>query len=271
MKIFGITLIELAKNKSSKIHQIFFNFGVKLFKHSTFLGKLNPFIRNDKNSMRFIPINKDIKVPPSTPIPTEMIDKLIDKATHIVRMDNCLCRFSCQCKKYPIDIGCLHLGKDAILIPTTQKVSPAEARSHVRKAIEAGLVPYVGRTKIDYFLYGLNDKHQMMTLCFCCECCCISRSLQYLPFNLMEPSYTKLDGITIKLNPELCKGCGTCAKNCFINAISIIDKKAVINEYCRACGRCASVCKQKAIQVEINNPEYLEKSYHDMIEHVKIE
>lgn len=55
-------------------------------------------------------------------------------------------------------------------------------------------------------------------------------------------------GPPAKINPELCRGCGTCAKIAFCRAIEMQGRLAVIKEEnCECCGLCASLCPAKAI------------------------
>ena len=49
------------------------------------------------------------------------------------------------------------------------------------------------------------------------------------------------------------------------------DGKAVIGEYCRACGRCATVCPEDAIDVRIDDPEFLENAYDRIRSYVKFD
>ena len=56
----------------------------------------------------------------------------------------------------------------------------------------------------------------------------------------------------IKINEELCNGCGLCAKGCHEGALQIIDGKArLIREvYCDGLGACIGDCPMNAISVE---------------------
>jgi len=51
------------------------------------------------------------------------------------------------------------------------------------------------------------------------------------------------------INPELCKGCRTCLKECANGALDFDDvlKKASVNENCVGCGRCLGACNFDAI------------------------
>ena len=52
---------------------------------------------------------------------------------------------------------------------------------------------------------------------------------------------------------KLCRGCGRCAKECGSDAITYVNKKAVIDyDKCKGCGRCIGACSFDAIY----NPNY---------------
>jgi UDP-glucose 4-epimerase len=59
--------------------------------------------------------------------------------------------------------------------------------------------------------------------------------------------------------------------HCFIGAIRVEDKKALISDYCRACGRCATVCPNDAIEVKITDPDFLDKTYRQIRSYVKFD
>lgn len=53
----------------------------------------------------------------------------------------------------------------------------------------------------------------------------------------------------VKILNEKCVGCGMCVKACPVGAISMVDKKAVIDyDKCTSCGACVAKCKFGAIE-----------------------
>ncbi len=48
---------------------------------------------------------------------------------------------------------------------------------------------------------------------------------------------------------ELCVGCGVCVEECPVEAISMVEEVANINdEECIRCGRCHDVCPEEAVR-----------------------
>lgn len=55
----------------------------------------------------------------------------------------------------------------------------------------------------------------------------------------------------MKIDLKKCKGCGRCAKDCPIQAIAMVDKKARLNdELCVGCRVCFRVCRFEAVNME---------------------
>ncbi len=53
----------------------------------------------------------------------------------------------------------------------------------------------------------------------------------------------------MKVNKDVCIGCGSCVGSCPVEAITLVDGKAEINqETCVHCGTCAGVCPVNAIE-----------------------
>lgn len=55
-----------------------------------------------------------------------------------------------------------------------------------------------------------------------------------------------------KIDPQACKGCSKCARNCPVNAISgkIKETFTIDNEKCIKCGACIENCSFNAIYIE---------------------
>ena len=53
-----------------------------------------------------------------------------------------------------------------------------------------------------------------------------------------------------EIDPELCKGCTKCARNCPVNAIegSAKNPHKVLQDKCIKCGTCMDNCKFEAIR-----------------------
>jgi len=234
------------------------------------IDRVHPWLRKDKTDARWLPINDDICMPDDVPLPLALLERFIDEASHRVIIDYCGCRKGWQCKHYPIDIGCLMMGDSALEIKRFpgREVGVEEAKEHARRAVEAGLVPVVGKVRADNYIFDVKDRSRMLTTCFCCECCCITRYTRYVPLRSLDPLLPRLEGINLTVT-DSCSGCGKCAKHCYIQAIKVTGGRAVIGEYCRACGRCAGVCPESAIEIRIDDPDFLEKTYESIRSYVK--
>jgi len=55
----------------------------------------------------------------------------------------------------------------------------------------------------------------------------------------------------LKVNEELCIGCGICEENCPFAAIEIVDGCAVIGDSCTLCGACVETCEFEALSLEV--------------------
>ncbi len=53
--------------------------------------------------------------------------------------------------------------------------------------------------------------------------------------------------MSIKVNPEICTGCGSCVDACPFGAIEILNDLATIGDICNLCGACVDACDFEAI------------------------
>ncbi|MCX5803567.1 MAG: DUF362 domain-containing protein [Proteobacteria bacterium] len=66
-----------------------------------------------------------------------------------------------------------------------------------------------------------------------------------------EGKLVQHSGVAPKINAQNCKGCKLCFEYCPAKAISIMEKKASIDEKkCIGCGECTIICPTKAIEIQ---------------------
>ena len=231
------------------------------------IGKLVDFLLFEGDEIiyltqdKVISINKEVEKESDMVLPSKVLEHFIEKAKHHWVMNFCICRDSMQCKDYPIDLGCLFLGEAVLGINPQlgRLVTKEEALDHIKKCKEAGLVHMIGRNRLDKQWLGVNPGHKLLSICNCDPCCCLWRISPVLASKIGS-KVQKMPGVTLEVS-ERCVGCGTCMQGiCFVDAIHMVDNRAKITEECRGCGRCVEICPQNAIELTINDKEYVEKS-----------
>ncbi|MFX0209661.1 MAG: 4Fe-4S binding protein [Candidatus Hodarchaeota archaeon] len=239
--------------------------------HVPIIGKIvHVMIFHDIN-MVYLPQNKVIKVGKtvedsgSTILPSQVVEHFVEQANYHWIMNFCICRSASKCEDYPKELGCLFLGEAVLKINPElgRQVKKEEALRHLKKCEEANLVHLVGKDKFDTMWLNIGPGEKLLTICNCCPCCCLWRMLTHVSPKIM-PKVTKLPGVSVRVT-ETCIGCGKCTSSnvCFVNAIKMINKKAVITEECKGCGRCVNICPQNAIEISYNE-ESVEKTIDRM-------
>ncbi len=210
-----------------------------------------------------IHIDESVETPVEEIMPTKVIEHFIKKACYISMIDTCLCRDGMQCKDYPIEPGCLYLGEAAkgVHPKIGKEVSVEEALAHVKRSQELGLVSMMGRSKLDCVTHSIGPGNKLMAICNCCPCCCIARAIAYTP-PLLGDKFNIIPGMKISITDD-CTGCGTCSEDgrCIFHAISLKNGHSEIDyEKCRGCSRCISACPNNAIEVVIEDDDYIQNT-----------
>ncbi|ELP92287.1 hypothetical protein EIN_119610 [Entamoeba invadens IP1] len=77
----------------------------------------------------------------------------------------------------------------------------------------------------------------------------------------------------LKINTELCRGCGMCARDCIAQCLKVENHKITIVEEeasnCFKCGHCSSICKSKAITLFEKPLENVPEGHKDVIDAIK--
>jgi UDP-glucose 4-epimerase len=104
----------------------------------------------------------------------------------------------------------------------------------------------------------------MLTVCFCCECCClVQRGLRKGPATLLK-AIQPLPGLRVFVSED-CTACGNCIEGCPVEAISLNSHIAQINAHCKGCGICLSACPSGAIKMEMDGKTDLWSAFTERI------
>jgi NAD-dependent dihydropyrimidine dehydrogenase PreA subunit len=207
-----------------------------------------------------IAVNESVAAPQSTVLPSQVVDYFVEEANYHWIMNRCICRQAEQCQDYPIELGCLFLGEAVLKINPKlgRLVSKEEAREHVRRCREAGLVHLIGRNKLDTVWLGVGPGDKLLTICNCCPCCCLWRMLPDIAPDIGAKVHA-MPGVKVTVT-DRCVGCGVCTEGiCFVDAIHLEDGRAVHSDACRGCGRCVSVCPEGAIELSIEDDHFAQQ------------
>ena len=213
-----------------------------------------------KDSLIEIKLEKTIKTPDNIVLPSQVVEYFIRNAKYRFIMNFCICREAMDCQKHSIQLGCLFLGDAARRINPKlgREATMEEALTHVQKCRKEGLIHLIGRDKIDETWLGVGSDGKLLTICNCCSCCCLWKMLSNLDPEI-NIKVKRMPGIELMVT-EKCTGCGLCLEKCFVHTITIQNGKAIIGANCKGCGRCAECCPNKAIELIINDTQFIKKT-----------
>jgi Pyruvate/2-oxoacid:ferredoxin oxidoreductase delta subunit len=220
---------------------------------------------------RSLVVNESISNPGDYVLPSQIVDHFIDTANHLWVMDFCLCREGNQCEDYSQQLGCLFLGEAVHQINPElgRLVSREEAHQHIERCREAGLVHMIGRNKLDAIWLGAGPGEKLMTICNCCPCCCLWKFLPDITPQI-SAKVNRLPGVSVIVN-DSCLGCGDCTQGiCFVDAIQLVDDHAQIGFNCRGCGQCVDVCPNEAIELSIQEKDFVDHTIHHITQLVDV-
>lgn len=243
-----------------------------LYKVGLWLGKqpvigrlLNPVFSSKIHQVTMIPVNESISQGTRTVLPYSLLQRLVEQASARFIMEECACRIHEGCEKYPINLGCLFLGDGSTRIhPSLGRLcSVEEANMHIQHSMDEGLYPLIVHTVIDALTLGIPYK-RMLTVCFCCECCCaVHNGLRQGPTSLLRV-VQRLPGLRVSIE-EGCMECGDCLAKCPINALTITDHRIEISEDCKGCGICVESCPYGAIRMEIEGEQDILSGFFERV------
>ncbi|MFX1489685.1 MAG: 4Fe-4S binding protein [Promethearchaeota archaeon] len=198
--------------------------------------------KNKPGQMRTIPIEKSLSPDYTTSTYDNIRDIITNQVSKIAIM-NCVCReqhdvLEEPCKLSDIRRCCVMFDAAAerrIKDGRGKEVSKEEFFEILKKFQKEGFV-----------LQPENSKNPEF-MCVCCGCCCgvLKMAKQY-----PKPAEYYSNNYYAQSNSELCNGCEICVKRCQMDAIKLVNEKAVVNlDRCIGCGNCVPTCGMKAMKL----------------------
>ncbi len=229
----------------------------------------------EKEFGSYIPINQSLGKFENQVLPIKIFKHFIDKACNIVVRD-CPCRVHYECQDHEKLLGCMMMGEATLKMAMPQEdkgrvVTKEEALEHVRLAIDDGLIPILGNSMMEAEGYDVKDTGHFMSVCFCCSCCCINGRVLTHASVSVTTLYQRMEGLTVKVDQDICTGCGDCLEACVFKGMEMIDEKARVNQKrCLGCGRCENACPNDAISIEISDPSRVNELIEKLEAHVDV-
>ncbi len=210
-------------------------------------------------------------------VPMDMIKESLKSIDYIAGMDSCLCRDANDCKDFPHDLGCLFLGEAAKAVVKHglgRQFTYEEACARVDQAAKEGLMGQAVWIEVEQMLWGVRNDlmDHFLEICFCCPCCCIAMRLARNATPAERHRFHPA-GWTAVPDRTRCVGCRKCAEEkngCPVEAISFGEdgRVRIDQELCVGCGICKSRCDFDAIKIKQTMPmrkdlqEYFRKDYN---------
>ena len=190
--------------------------------------------------LRVIPVSKSISAEMNI-MPYEQAEEIIQKQSKII-IAPCICR-----KEHAMmDKGCNRLLEACLIFGSGayyyeknglgRSISHEEALKVLKTGTDDGLVLQPGNSQ------------KPTNICMCCSCCCLM--LKNLK-TFEKPAKIACSSYFAVINEEECTACGTCEVRCQMDAITLGEDTAhVDNDRCIGCGICVVSCDFDAIHMK---------------------
>lgn len=158
-----------------------------------------------------------------------------------IQVANCVCKqgealLGNPCKQTDDIEVCLLFGsKNYAEREQAREISREECLAILDRAEKEGMVLQPGNTM------------EPFCICICCGCCCgVLNAAKKFP----HPARLFATNYFAEVDIDICNGCEACVKRCQMEAITLKEKKAVIDQgRCIGCGLCVTTCPTDAMRL----------------------
>lgn len=223
------------ENQNAKISKKFAQLFEQYYKEA--FGKMNNLT---PSLHRVIPVNKTVPVNIDI-LQYENVNEYLKGAKSFGVLD-CICRV----QKRHIGQGCDHSINNCLVFynkenafKNSDTITTLTREAFIEKMHDASLEGLVPSTS--------NKQDGITYICNCCTCSCgLLRAISEFGAtnSVAKSSYI------IQAEMELCTGCGLCIKKCQFGALSVKNKKVIIDfEKCYGCGVCTVSCPSQTLSL----------------------
>lgn len=232
------------------------------------MERIHPLVKPKNNWFMTVPVNISLQSEEQV-LPVEALHRLIDRSAYIHIMDSCVCRTGRDCQNHRHNIGCMFLGASGLEIapPLSHPATREEAYDHVDAAVADGLVPTAMRIRADNYAFMFPDRHTVMAICFCCDCCCYMGYYRDAPKRITDQLFHPVPGARVTFDPAICADCTerVCEQHCYMHNISFDETGSMrFGDRCCACGRCALTCPNGSARIASDDSQAFEKRLADI-------
>lgn len=213
--------------------------------------------------MRVIPIGQSVTE--NHRIATyDEIRKLVAAADGKIGVTDCICRQGRDLIGKP----CKKTDRRSLCLGFRDYFDTYRREGWIREISEQEALDILDQSEKEGLVLQSTNEQAPQAVCACCGCCCgVLATLKAVP----NPAEFTASNFYARIDADACVGCGLCADRCHMDAITVVDKKTVIDPLkCIGCGVCVPACKLGAMRLEQKEracvpPETTEQLYETIL------